>query len=652
MKPNVIIESKIPFIGGILDEHCNVKYLAPEAITAEAMREADALITRTRTRCDRSLLDGSRCRFIATATIGTDHIDLNYCQSNGITVANAPGCNAPAVAQYVMASIIYRQTFRGDNRALSELTIGIVGVGHVGSIVESWSRQLGMRILLCDPPRAEREGADNFVGLNTIAEEADIITFHTPLTRGGKYPTYHICDAQFLSSTKRCPIIIDSARGAIVDTAALVEAIDKQIVADAIIDCWENEPAISPDLLQRAVVATPHIAGYSREGKIRATSMTLKALCDHFSLPTLDVAEQVPQTAAKCVTAASIMSSYSPELDTIALKSTPDSFESFRNNYNYRLEVKEASTKSGSKHRAILIGLGNIAGAYCRGLQESPAIECIGVCDVNSSAESQQQFISLPFFHDYNDAISTLKPDIAIIATPPHTHCDIITSCHKHGVAALVEKPLVATEKEFIELQKDDSQYQTIFHWLCGNEVIWFTNNIRLSQIESITIEIDDPFATSEGTVKADYLHKGGCWLDSGINALSLLSALIDLDNCVVKDMLLTEAPDTAIPIRANCRMQCGATDIAIRIAWDNNRNHKQTVITTPTDRYILNHSLQSVEHNGRTIYCDDKTERLTSHYYNFFINYPHLLTNNHTTNRIHNLLYEASRHNIPRKMD
>lgn len=340
MSIKVIIENKIPFIQGILDAYCDVEYLAPDAITREAMRTADALITRTRTQCDEALLEGSCCRFIATATIGTDHIDLNYCHSRGVTVANAPGCNAPAVAQYVLSSILLQRKTRGDMRPLSSLTIGIVGVGHVGSIVERWCRQLGMTVLLCDPPRAEREGSDAFVDITTIARHADIITFHTPLSRDGNHPTYHLCNAEFLASTLRCPLIINSARGPIVDTPALVDALRCNIVADAVIDCWENEPDISLDLLQHTAIATPHIAGYSREGKIRATSMALQAFCLYFNLPALDVVEKVPPTAAKTITTDSILASYSPESDSLNLHASPSAFESLRNNYNYRPEVK------------------------------------------------------------------------------------------------------------------------------------------------------------------------------------------------------------------------------------------------------------------------------------------------------------------------
>ena len=247
-RPHIVIERNIPFIAGILDPYADIDYLAAPDITPEAMRDADALVTRTRTRCDASLLDGSRCRLIATATIGTDHIDLPYCRERGITVANAPGCNAPAVAQYVYAAIFMWLRERGDTRRPADLTLGIVGVGNVGRIVERWGRELGFRVLLCDPPRAAAEGADAFVDIDTIAAESDIITFHTPLTRTGDCPTAGLCDSRLLAVMRRRPLLINSSRGPVVDNAALVGALDSGAVADAVIDCWEGEPQISPAL--------------------------------------------------------------------------------------------------------------------------------------------------------------------------------------------------------------------------------------------------------------------------------------------------------------------------------------------------------------------------------------------------------------------
>lgn len=334
MSADIIIESNIPFIRGLFDGVAHVSYLSPQEITPERMRRADALITRTRTRCDASLLEGSCCRIIASATIGLDHIDTGYCRSAGIEVANAPGCNAPAVAQYVLASVIAAY---GEER-LSDLTIGIVGVGHVGRIVEQWARQLGMKVMLCDPPRADEEGCDGFCSLEDVARDADIITFHTPLTRTGLYPTYHLAGDAFFDSLQRKPMIINAARGPVIDTPALLRAIDGGKTGRAVIDCWEGEPAISLDLLDKAFVATPHIAGYSRQGKIRATRMAVDAVARALGITPAPMSETAAAGPAESVTAEMIAASYDPLADTAILRRDPSAFESLRNHYSLRPE--------------------------------------------------------------------------------------------------------------------------------------------------------------------------------------------------------------------------------------------------------------------------------------------------------------------------
>ncbi len=331
----VIIENNIPFAKGLLDEYADVSYLSPRDITREAMASADALITRTRTRCDASLLEGSRCSIIASATIGLDHVDMDYCRNRGIKVVNAPGCNAPAVAQYVFASV-----FSVLGRDISDIVLGVVGVGHVGSIVERWGRLLGMEVLLCDPPRAYAEGGNGFVSLDEIARRADVITFHIPYTTRGEYATRHICDSRFLHTLSRRPVIINSSRGAVADTAALLQAHEEGIVGNLVIDCWENEPDIDRRLLEVAAVATPHIAGYSREGKVRATTMAVSAVARHFGLPQPVMPESVPSGAADRVSVETIMASYDPLVDTEVLRRDPQLFEWLRNNYNLRGEVR------------------------------------------------------------------------------------------------------------------------------------------------------------------------------------------------------------------------------------------------------------------------------------------------------------------------
>ncbi len=330
----VIVDSHIPHIQGLIEPRAEVLYLEPGAITRDAVKDADALIVRTRTRCNADLLDGSRVRFIGSATIGTDHIDLDYCARHGITVRNAPGCNAPAVAQWVFCAIAAWMQAR-DISTPEGLTLGIVGVGHIGSIVARWGRALGFNVLLNDPPRENRDGSFDviFSPLDELQRRCDIITFHTPLTSDGQWPTWHMCDQSFLDGLARCSLLINAARGPIADNAALL-----RWHGDVALDCWENEPDISRELLEKAVVATPHIAGYSAEGKQRGTAMMLAALNEYYgwdiSIPVI----AAPATGAAEVTLPGIAASYDILADTARLKSDPTTFESQRNHYPHRPE--------------------------------------------------------------------------------------------------------------------------------------------------------------------------------------------------------------------------------------------------------------------------------------------------------------------------
>ena len=303
----VLIDKYIPFLQGVLDDFAEVSMLEPEAFTPEMVRDADALIIRTRTRCDAALLDGSRVRFIATATIGTDHIDQAYCSSHGIRVESCPGCNAQAVCDYIEEAISCQLS------AISGQVIGIVGVGHVGSLVAKMAEQRGMKVVLNDPP----------LGLNDDVTACDIITFHTPLTRHGAYPTYHLCDDAFLSRCKPQALIINAARGGVVDEQALLGS-----GHPFVIDTWENEPDINPEVLQRAALASMHIAGYSIQGKRNASRMSLSALCEHFKLPSLDLNnDQLPQGDSQPGWLKRISDS---------LKANPTGFEQLRKSYRLR----------------------------------------------------------------------------------------------------------------------------------------------------------------------------------------------------------------------------------------------------------------------------------------------------------------------------
>lgn len=332
-KLKIIADAHVPFLDP-LREAADVTTLVPADIVPETVRDADALIVRTRTRCDRSLLEGTNVKFVATATIGTDHFDKEWLDKAGIGYANAPGCNAPAVAQYVFSSLA-----RIINRPLNSYTIGIVGVGHVGSIVERWARAMEMNVLLCDPPRQRAEGGDGWCSLEDIARKADIITFHTPLTKEGPDATYHLADSAFFNSLRRAPIIVNVARGPVVDTGAWLKAIELGIVGPAVVDCWEGEPAIDLRLLEAATIATPHIAGYSLAGKMRASVMAVDALADFFNRPRIDLGLDVPPVPAS-VTVSEMLASYDPLVDTAILRERPADFESLRDNYDLRPEPR------------------------------------------------------------------------------------------------------------------------------------------------------------------------------------------------------------------------------------------------------------------------------------------------------------------------
>lgn len=328
----IVVDDKIPYIQEKL------RFLADEvvplkgaSISAADVKDADALIVRTRTRCDEVLLKGSKVQFVATATIGFDHIDANYLAQAGIAWTSCPGCNAASVAQYVESSLLLLQ--QQKELPLHQSTIGIVGCGHVGSKVKAVAERLGMRVLVCDPLLAHLD----FVPQETIEREADVITFHVPLTREGKYATYHMADEAFFHRLPRRPYVINTSRGGVVDNVALLSALQESRVRDAIIDVWEGEPNLSLPLLQRVFIGTPHIAGYSADGKASADNMVIASLCQHFSLPMPDKITP-PKLPSDFLYTGNPLELYNPMRDSQALKSDPSSFEYLRNHYPLRRE--------------------------------------------------------------------------------------------------------------------------------------------------------------------------------------------------------------------------------------------------------------------------------------------------------------------------
>ncbi|MBO5698772.1 MAG: 4-phosphoerythronate dehydrogenase [Bacteroidaceae bacterium] len=338
----IIIDDKIPYIKGQAEQLGETVYLPGNKISADDVHDADVLIVRTRTTCNEGLLANSSVKFIATATIGYDHLDLDYLQRKQIAWTNCPGCNANSVAQYVACSLLLLE--KEGKLNLKETTVGIVGVGNVGQSVQKLLETMGCRVLLNDPPRAERDPDFPHTEMSVLQKECDVITFHTPLTTTGNHATYHLVDDNFFAQLSRTPVFINAGRGEVVSTEALLRAIDAKQIRAAIIDTWENEPHINLELLQKVYIGTPHIAGYSADGKANGTRMSLQAVARYFGKDiTFDVqAPHLPPDFCydpqhRCSDDARLRL-YNPLCDSDLLKCNPDLFEQIRGDYPLRRE--------------------------------------------------------------------------------------------------------------------------------------------------------------------------------------------------------------------------------------------------------------------------------------------------------------------------
>lgn len=353
----IVVDDKIPYLEGVLERYFDqVVYEAGSKISRSLVMDADALLVRTRTRCNADLLSGSKVRFIATATIGHDHIDKDYCQNAGIAWVNAPGCNAYGVVQYVLCSLAH---FSGlGYGSLEGKTLGIIGAGEVGRRLAAAAPSLGLKVILNDPPRARAEGGEGFVDLDSLLQQADIVTLHVPLIRAGVDRTFHLADDRFFAKFDSPKVFINASRGEVVDGAALKRAIANGSVAFSALDVWENEPNIDRDLLAAVSIATPHIAGYSLEGKANGTSMSVNAILKFFGfdqnpswrpsdLPSQDscllfnAEHGVERGMMDC-----ILSTYDIVYDDSNLRSNPDLFEHQRGCYGVRHELSFFSIRN------------------------------------------------------------------------------------------------------------------------------------------------------------------------------------------------------------------------------------------------------------------------------------------------------------------
>lgn len=367
----VIIDDKIPYIKGALEPFAKVLYLQGARTNPEIVKDADAIITRTRTKCNAELLTGSKVKMIATATIGFDHIDTEFCAKAGINWTNAPGCNSWSVTQYIMAALYTLSTEKDIQ--LNQMTIGIIGAGNVGSKVAKLCRIIGMNVLVNDPPRECIEGSEHFVPIQEIQEKADIITFHTPLTYEGDDKTLHLANDTFFNDCKKNIVFINSSRGEVMETNAVKNAIESGKITNAIIDCWENEPRIDFELLEKAFIATPHIAGYSKDGKAKGTEMSIRAISQKFNLgidnwqsSNIELPENTTieingtEKSEQDILGDAILATYPIREDSNKLKTSVETFEKQRGNYpirrefpTYKVIAKDVSENICSKIKAL-----------------------------------------------------------------------------------------------------------------------------------------------------------------------------------------------------------------------------------------------------------------------------------------------------------
>ena len=357
----ILADDKIPFLEGVLEPIAEIRYVPGHKINREMAQQADALIIRTRTKCNEELLKDTPVQFIGTATIGFDHIDTHYCEKNNIHWTNAKGCNSSSVQQYIAAALLkISSQFRFE---LKDKTLGIIGVGNVGSKVRKFAGIMGMNVLLCDPPRARREGKSGFSLLGNVLRESDIITLHVPLNIVGEDKTYHLFTEKTFKKMRKGTWFINSSRGEVVDTLAIRTALNSGKFGGAVLDVWENEPDIDLDLMGSTFIATPHIAGYSTDGKANGTAMVVNSLSSFFDLPLKNwYPVNVPLPITPLITIDStgkkdedvireaVLYTYNIDEDDIKLRLSPADFEKQRGDYPLKREFTSytVKVKSGS----------------------------------------------------------------------------------------------------------------------------------------------------------------------------------------------------------------------------------------------------------------------------------------------------------------
>ena len=345
----------------------------------ESVHDANVLIVRSETKVDRKLLEGSHIKFVGTATAGIDHLDVAYLESQGITYTNAPGCNSNSVKEYIVAALLHISAAKGFS--LKGKTIGIVGVGNVGTKVVKATEALGMNVLQNDPPLARKSGDKRFVPLDDLMT-SDVITLHVPLTLIGEDKTYHLFNNEIFNRLKDGAILINTSRGAVVETEAFKKAIISDRLGATIVDVWENEPSIDEELLSMVTIGTPHIAGYSMDGKINGLLQVRNAICEHFCISSwwnppndnypervvnipvstyLKSSEEILDRIVKDCYDISLDDKYLRRMFALPIDERPGYFQRLRTEYRIRREFSNITVRISKEHavlRSILTKLG------------------------------------------------------------------------------------------------------------------------------------------------------------------------------------------------------------------------------------------------------------------------------------------------------
>lgn len=375
----IVADENIPLLDEFFAGFAEITRLPGRGIDATAVADADLLLVRSVTNVDRTLLHGSAVKFVGTCTIGTDHLDLDYFQQAGISWASAPGCNARGVVDYVLGSLLVLAEQQGVD--LASRTYGVIGAGQVGSRLVKVMRGLGWRVLVCDPPRQALEGGD-FVSLQQVLDECDVLSVHTPLQKLGEHPTYHVFDAQRLAALKPGSWLINASRGAVVDNRALRDLLSQRSDLHAVLDVWEDEPQVDVALAALCRIATPHIAGYSLDGKLRGTAQVYQALCQHLKVAgAIELSQLMPTAWLNSLTidagadpawalASICRAVYDPRRDDADFRrslqgddiSRRTAFDTLRKHYPMRREIDGLEVCLNG-HNEVLVGLVQALGA-------------------------------------------------------------------------------------------------------------------------------------------------------------------------------------------------------------------------------------------------------------------------------------------------